>query len=97
MQPCYPRSLNGLNSQHLPCCKLNGHTIIVIFNMGSSEVVILQSCYDFLGLVYDNAVEFTITFATDTIKKVRKALVGVEVSVGNSKVKILAILLRDCT
>ena len=47
-----------------------------------------------MGLACDNEVEFIITSSTDTVKKVRKVLFGVEVSIGKSMVKILAIVLQ---
>ena len=41
--------------------KLNGLMVVAIVDTGSAGVVILKSCFDWLGLVNDNEVEFTIT------------------------------------
>ena len=51
--------------------KLNGQMVVAIVDMGSAGVVILKGCFEWLGLVSDDEVEFTITSATDTNKKVR--------------------------
>ena len=56
--------------------------------------MISKSCFDWLGLVSDNEVEFTITLATDTNKKVRKVMFGVEVTVGDKTVRVPAIVLE---
>ena len=42
----------------------------------------------------DEEVEFTITSATDTNKKLRKVLFGVEVTVGRNTVTVPAIVLE---
>ena len=49
--------------------KLNGQMFVAIVNTGSAGVVILKSCFDWLGLVNDNELEFTNTLATDTKKR----------------------------
>ena len=54
--------------------KLNGQMVVAIVNTGSARVVISKSCFDWLGLVDDNEVEFTITLAMYTNKKVRKVM-----------------------
>ena len=74
--------------------KLNGQMVVAIVNTGSAGVVISKSCFDWLGLVSDNEVEFTITLATDTNKKVRKVMFGVEVTVGDKTVRVPAIVLE---
>ena len=60
----------------------------------SAGVVISKSCFDRLGMVKDEEVEFTITLATDTNKKVRTVLFGVDITVGEKTVKVLAIVLE---
>ena len=75
-------------------CKLNGQMVVAIVDTGSAGVVISKSCFDRLGLVSDDEVEFTITLATDTNKKLRKVLFGVEVTVGKNTVTVLAIVLE---
>ena len=47
-----------------------------------------------LGLVGDDEVEYTITSATDTKKKLRKVLFGVEIAVRKSKKNITALVLE---
>ena len=47
-----------------------------------------------LGLVRDNEVEFTITLATDTNKKLRKVMFSVKVTVGDKTVCVPAIVLE---
>ena len=47
-----------------------------------------------MGMVKDEEVEYTITLATNTNKKVRTVLFGVEVMVGEKTVKVLAIVLE---
>ena len=74
--------------------KLNGLMVVAIADTGSAGVVTLKSCFDWLGLVNDNEVEFTITLATDTNKKVRKVMFGVKVTVGEKTVCVLAIVLE---
>ena len=74
--------------------KLFGHTIIAIVNTGSAGVVISKSCYNCLWMNCDEEVEFTITSATDTNKKLRKVLFGVEVTVGRNTVTVPAIVLE---
>ena len=74
--------------------KLNGLMVVAIVYTGSAGVVISKSCFDWLGLVSDNEVEFTITSATNTNKKVRKVMFGVEVTVGDKTVRVPAILLE---
>lgn len=39
--------------------KLNIHVVVAFVNMGSAKIVILKSCFDFLGLISNNEVEFT--------------------------------------
>ena len=46
----------------------------------SAGAVVSKSCFDQLGMVKDNEVEFTISSATDTNQKVSKVVFGVEVS-----------------
>ena len=74
--------------------KLNGHTIVAIVDMGSAGVVISKSCYDCLWTNCDEEIEFTITSATDTNKKLRKVLFGVEVTVGRNTVTVPSIVLE---
>ena len=62
--------------------KLNGHAIVAIVDTGSAGVVISKSCYNHLWMNCDEEVEFTITSATDTNKKLRKVLFGVKVTRG---------------
>ena len=45
-------------------------------------------------MVKDEEVEFTITLATDTNKKVRIVLFGVDITVGEKTVKVPAIVLE---
>ena len=61
--------------------KLNGKMVVAIVDTGSAGVVISKSCFDWLGLVNDNDVEFTITLTTDTNKRVQKVMFGVKVTV----------------
>ena len=75
--------------------KLNGHTIVAIVDTGSAGVAISKSCYDRLWMNCDEEVEFTVTSATDTNKKLRKVLFGVEVTVGRNTVTVPAIVLRE--
>ena len=74
--------------------KLNGYNIVAIVNTGSAGVVISKSCYDCLWMNCDEEVEFTITSATDTNKKLRKVLFSVEVTVGSHTVTVPAIVLE---
>ena len=74
--------------------KMNRQRVVAIINMGSAGVVISKSCFDWLGLVNDNEVELIITSATDTNKKVRKVMFGVEVTVGENTVCVPAIVLE---
>ena len=74
--------------------KLNGQMVEIIVYTGSAGVVILKSCFDWLGLVNNNEVEFTITLATDTNKKVRKAMFGVKIAVIEKTVYVPAIVLE---
>ena len=74
--------------------KVNGVPLIAIFNTTSTGVRILESCFERLGLVGDNEVEYTITFATNTNKNFRKVLFGVEIAVGKSKKSIPALMLE---
>ena len=45
--------------------KLNSHTVVAIVDTGSAGVVFSKSCFDQLGMVKDEELEFTITLATD--------------------------------
>ena len=74
--------------------KLNEQMVVAIVNMGSAGVVISKSCFDWLGMVKDEEVEFKITMAINTNKKVRTVLFSVDVTVGEKTVKLLAIVLR---
>ena len=64
---------------------LNGQMVVAIVNTGSALAMILKSCFDWLGLVNDNEVKFTITLAMDTNKKVRKVMFGFKVTVGETQ------------
>ena len=54
---------------------------------GSAGVVISKSCFDQLGMVKNEEVEFTITLAKNTNKKVRTVLFGVDITVGGEDSK----------
>ena len=72
--------------------KLNSHTVVAIVDTSSVGVVISKSCFDRLGMVKDEEMEFTST--TDTNKKVRTVLFGVDITVGEKTVKVPAIVLE---
>ena len=67
--------------------KLNQHLLVAKVDTGSAGVVISKSCFDQLGMVKDEEVEFIIALATNTVKKVRTVLFGVDVNVGEKTVK----------
>ena len=48
---------------------LNGQNVVAIVDTGSSRVVVSESCFQWLKLVHDGEIEFTITLATDTNQK----------------------------
>ena len=75
--------------------KLNEQMVVSIVDTGGAGVVISKSCFDQLGLVDDNEVEFTITLATDTNKKAQKVMFGVKVTVGEKTVCVPAIVLES--
>ena len=54
--------------------KVFGKPVVTIVDTGSAIVVISESCFERLGLKEDNEVEYTITSATGTNKKLRKVL-----------------------
>ena len=66
--------------------KVNGKPVVAIVDTGSAGVVISESCFERLGLKGDNEVEYIITSAPDTNKKLRKVLFGVEIANGKQKV-----------
>ena len=74
--------------------KIFGHAFVAIVDTGSAGVVISKSCFDHLGLAGDDEVEFTITSATDTNKKVRKVLFSLKIAIGKNTEKIMAIVLE---
>ena len=45
--------------------KLNGGSVVAIVDTGSARVVISESCFERLGLVGDDKVEYTITSVTE--------------------------------
>ena len=77
--------------------KPNGQMVVAIVNTGSAGVVISKSCFDWLRLINDNEVDFTITLATDTNKKVRKVMFGVKVTVGEKTVSSQLFYYKVCT
>ena len=64
--------------------KVNGKPVVAIVDTGSAGVVISESCFERLGLKEDDEIEYTITSATSTNKKLRKVLFGVEIAVGKN-------------
>ena len=68
--------------------------VVAIVNMGSAGVVISKSCFDWLRLVNNDELEFTITLAMDTNKKVRKIMFSVEITVREKTVCVPAIVLK---
>ena len=74
--------------------KVNGKPVVAIVDTRSAEFVISESCFERLGLKEDDEVEYTITSATGTNKKLRKVLFGVEIAVGKNKRCIPAIVLE---
>ena len=61
--------------------KVNDKAVVAIVDTGSTGVVISKSCFERLGLVGDDEVEYTITSATITNKKLSVVLFGVEIAV----------------
>ena len=61
--------------------KVNGRLVAAIVNTRSAGVMILESCFERLGLVGDNEVEYTITSSTNTFKKLRKVLFGTRLQI----------------
>ena len=76
--------------------KINSHTVVAIVDTSSAGIVISKSCFDQLGMVKDEEVEFKITLATDTNKKVRTVLFGVNITVGRRKYKSWPLYWRVC-
>ena len=74
--------------------KVNGKPVVAIVDTGSAGVVISESCFERLGLKEDDEVEYTITLATGTNKKLRKVMFGVEIAVGKNRKCIPAIVLE---
>ena len=64
--------------------KLNGHTVVAIVDTGSAGNVVLKSCFDQLGMVKDNELEFTITSANNTNKNLRTVLFSVNIMWGEN-------------
>ena len=58
---------------------------MAIVDTGSAGVVISESCFERLGLKEDDEVEYTITLALGTNKKLREVLFGVEIAVEKNK------------
>ena len=58
--------------------KVNGKPVVAIVDTGSAGVVISESCFVRIGLKEDNEVEYNITSATCTNKKLRKVLFGIK-------------------
>ena len=73
---------------------LNGQNVVAIVDIGSSGVVVSESCFQRLKLVHNGEIEFTITLATDTNRKNRRIMKELEVKLGNSKVVVPAIVLE---
>ena len=61
---------------------------------GSAGDFISKDCFERLRLVWDNKVEYAITSATNTTKKIRKVLFGDEIAVVKSKKSIPALVLE---
>ena len=74
--------------------KVNGEQVVAIVSTRSAGVVISESCFEKLGLVRDDRIEYTITSATDNNKKLRKVLFGVKIAVGKIKKPIPALVLE---
>ena len=49
--------------------KLSSHAVVAIVDTGSAGVVISKSCFDQLGMVKDEEVEFTITLVQTLIRR----------------------------
>ena len=60
---------------------------MAIVDTSSAGVVISKSCFDQLGMVKDEEVEFTITLATNTNKKVRTVLFDADITMGRKQLK----------
>ena len=74
--------------------KKSAESVVAIVSTGSAGVVISESCFERLGLAGNDEAEYTITSATDTNKKLRNVLFGVEIAVEKSKRCIPAIVLE---
>ena len=64
---------------------MNGKPVVAFVDTGSAEVIISESCFEKLELKGDNEVEYIITSATYTNRKLRKVLIGVEIAAGKAK------------
>ena len=67
--------------------------MVAIVDTGSAGVVMSESCFERLGLKEENELDYTITSAMGTNKKLRKVFLGVEVAVGKNRRCIPAIVL----
>ena len=74
--------------------KVNGKPVVAIVDTESAGVIISESCFERLGLKEDDEVEYTLTSATGTNKKLRKVLFGVKIAVGKNRKCIPVIVLE---
>lgn len=73
---------------------VNGFPIVAIFDTGSSGVVISKLCIRRLGLVPDDEVEFNITSATNSSKKICKLFHQLKIEVANISCDLPVIVLE---
>jgi len=68
--------------------------VVAIVDTGSSGVVVSESCVSCLNLVPNDEVEFSVTSATNSTKKLRKLFYNLSITVSNVSVKLPAIVLE---
>ena len=73
--------------------KLNSQLVIGIIDTGSSGVIVLLSCVDWLNLREERQIAYTLTMPNDTFSQERKVFKGTKVDMGKSLVVLLALVL----
>ena len=73
---------------------IEGHEVVAIIDTGSSGVVLSEACVSRLNLKPDDEVDFSITSATESVKKKRKIFFSLEVAVGDNSTSLPAIVLE---